>query len=197
MFVREEERIYEAREKGRLRGQNGPFRLIDVFAGAGGMTLGFSAAFSHSFEPVWANDFNVDCVGTYKENFGDHCVAGDIVDILNDPATKIPIADVVIGGPPCQGFSLLNKNRETDPRKQLWRQYFEVVERSLAQVLVMENVPQLLGSFEHGEIVGAAEKLITSHGRLGPSGRNLNLRLSVVKVGKWRFGGRDRPVIGD
>jgi DNA (cytosine-5)-methyltransferase 1 len=81
------------------------------------------------------------------------------VDILNDPATKIPSADVVIGGPPCQGFSLLNKNREGDPRKQLWRPFFEIVERSGAQVFVMENVPQLLGSFEHGEILGTAEAM--------------------------------------
>ena len=65
----------------------------------------------------------------------------------------------LLGGPPCQGFSLLNKNREGDPRKQLWRPYFEIVERSGAQVFVMENVPQLLGSFEHGEIMGTAEAL--------------------------------------
>jgi DNA (cytosine-5)-methyltransferase 1 len=113
----------------------------------------------HLFEPVWANDFNSYCVQTYNENFGPHCKEGDIVDILNDGKTKIPQADVVIGGPPCQGFSLLNKNREGDPRKQLWRPFLEIVKRSDAQVFVMENVPQLLGSFEHGEIVGKAEEM--------------------------------------
>ncbi len=111
------------------------------------------------FESVWANDYNTYCVRTYNANFGDHCLNGDIVNILNDPSNKIPAADVVIGGPPCQGFSLLNKNREGDPRKQLWRPYFEVVERSGATVFVMENVPQLLNSFEHGEIMGTAEAL--------------------------------------
>jgi DNA (cytosine-5)-methyltransferase 1 len=80
-------------------------------------------------------------------------------DILNDPTVNIPEADVVIGGPPCQGFCLLNKRREGDPRKQLWRPYFEIVERSGANVLVMENVPQLLGSFGHGEIMGTAEAM--------------------------------------
>jgi DNA (cytosine-5)-methyltransferase 1 len=133
--------------------------LIDVFAGAGGMTLGFSKMFGHAFDSVWANDFNADCVRTYRKNFGDHCVSGDIVDILSDPATVIPPADVVIGGPPCQGFSLLNKKREGDPRKELWRPYFEIVERSGARVFVMENVPQILGSFEHGEILGTAEAM--------------------------------------
>lgn len=158
-LVREELNIYKARDEGILGRKRKRFHLIDVFAGAGGMTLGFSKMFGHAFDPVWANDFNDDCVRTYRRNFGDHCVAGDIVDILNDPATEIPPADVVIGGPPCQGFSLLNKNREGDPRKQLWRPFLEIVERSGAQVFVMENVPQLLGSFEHGEIVGTAETM--------------------------------------
>ncbi len=158
-LVREEERIYEARSLGAFKRKRKRFRLIDVFAGAGGMTLGFSKIFGHVFDPVWANDFDDNCVRTYRRNFGDHCVKGDIVDILNDSKTEIPAADVVIGGPPCQGFSLLNKNREGDPRKQLWRPFLEVVERSGAQVFVMENVPQLLGSFEHGEIMGMAEAM--------------------------------------
>ena len=123
------------------------------------MTLGFSKSFGHAFDPVWANDFNNHCVQTYNANFGNHCLSGDIVEILSDPATKVPQADVVVGGPPCQGFSLLNKKREGDPRKQLWRPYFEIIERSGARVFVMENVPQLLGSFEHGEIVGTAETM--------------------------------------
>ena len=148
-----------ARGEGILARKCKRFRLIDVFAGAGGTTLGFSKMFGHPFDSVWANDFNADCVRTYRKNFGDHCVSGDIVDILNDSTTEIPPADVVIGGPPCQGFSLLNNNREGDPRKQLWRPYFEIVDRSGAQVFVMENVPQLLGSFEHGEIMGTAEAM--------------------------------------
>lgn len=156
-LVREEERVYQARAQGALGRKRKRYRLIDVFAGAGGMTLGFSKMFGHAFDSVWANDFNQFAVNTYNANFGDHCTCGDIVDILNDPATEIPEADVVIGGPPCQGFSLLNKYREGDPRKQLWRPFLDIVERSGAQVFVMENVPQLLGSFEHGEIMGTAE----------------------------------------
>ena len=159
LLIKEDERIYGDRNKGKLARKCKRYRLIDVFAGAGGMTLGFSKMCGHTFEPVWANDFNADCVETYNRNFGYHCVAGDIVDILKDPSTVIPEADVVIGGPPCQGFSLLNKNREGDPRKQLWRPFLEVVERSKASVFVMENVPQLLGSFEHGEIIGTAESM--------------------------------------
>ena len=148
--------------------ESGRFRLIDLFAGAGGLTLGFTEAFGRPFEPVWANDFNEHAAATYNANFGGHCVAGDIVDLLEDPETQIPSADVVVGGPPCQGFSLLNKNRKTDPRKQLWRPFLEVVERSGARVFVMENVPQLLGSSEHEEILETAEALgfATASGKL-------------------------------
>jgi len=158
-LLREEQRVYLARASGELTRKRRRFRLIDAFSGAGGMTLGFSKSFGHAFDPIWANDFNNYCVRTYNANCGEHCIAGDIVDILSNPKIEIPQADVVIGGPPCQGFSLLNKKREGDPRKQLWRPYFEIVQRSGAKIFVMENVPQLLGTFEHGEIMGTAEAM--------------------------------------
>lgn len=158
-FCREDEQVYGLRSEGDLPKKKPTFKLIDLFCGAGGMTLGFTETLGHHFKPVWANDFNKYCVETYNTNFGNHCLAGDIVDILSDKTVTIPKADVVIGGPPCQGFSLLNRNRDDDPRRQLWRPYLEVVERSDAKVFVIENVPQLLGTFEHGEIVGIAEKL--------------------------------------
>ncbi len=158
-FLAEEERTYGKRMDGTLARKRKRFRLIDVFSGAGGMTLGFSKICGHAFEPVWANDFSKPCVDTYNANFGDHCVLGDITEILNEPKCSIPKANLVIGGPPCQGFSLLNKKRHDDCRKALWKPFFEVVRRSGAQVFVMENVPQLLGSFEHGDIVGTAETL--------------------------------------
>ncbi len=158
-LIAEEEAIYLARSEGSLVDLKLRPKLIDLFAGAGGMTLGFTKLVGHAFQPVWANDFNEYAAKTYNANFGDHCTVGDIVDILENPKTKIPKADVVIGGPPCQGFSLLNKKRDNDPRKQLWRPFIEIVERSGASVFVMENVPQLLESFEHREIIDAAESM--------------------------------------
>ncbi|NUN98741.1 MAG: DNA cytosine methyltransferase, partial [Candidatus Omnitrophica bacterium] len=133
--------------------RGGPtFSLIDLFSGAGGMTLGFSEVFGHSFQAVWANDSNPHAVATYNYNFGDHCVLGDIEILVEDPSVQIPKADLVIGGPPCQGFSLLNKQRQCDDRRQLWRPFLQVVERSGARAFVMENVPQLLGSDECKQI---------------------------------------------
>ena len=135
------------------------YKIIDLFCGAGGLSLGFSEKFGHPFEPVWANDFNQYAADTYNKNFGNHCVVGDIINILDNPNTVIPSADIVIGGPPCQGFSLLNKKRDGDVRRALWRPYMEVVERSGADIFVMENVPQLLQSSEFNEIQEYAKKL--------------------------------------
>lgn len=154
-----EELVYRERIKGALKNIPLRPRLIDLFAGAGGMSLGFSKFFGHNFVSVLANDFNEYAAKTYNENFGNHCTVGDIVDILQNPKSKIPKADVVIGGPPCQGFSLLNKNRDGDPRKELWRPFMEIVKRSGASIFVMENVPQLIGSYEYGEIKGFAEAM--------------------------------------
>lgn len=155
----DDEAIYRARLNGELDKYNIRPRLVDLFSGAGGLTVGFSRFVGHMFYSVWANDINRDAASTYNENFGNHCITGDIVDILEASPKAVPKADIVIGGSPCQGFSLLNKNREGDPRKQLWRPYMEVVRRSGASIFVMENVPQLLGSFEHEGIIKVAEAM--------------------------------------
>ena len=99
-FLKEDQKIYESRKEGILGKKRKKYRLIDLFAGAGGMSLGFSKIFGHLFEPVWANDFNEDCVKTYNENFGNHCILGDINQILQSASITIPQADVGIGGPP-------------------------------------------------------------------------------------------------
>ena len=159
MMIQEEEAVYHARSSCELTKIRKRPKLIDLFCGAGGMTLGFTKLFGHCFDPIWANDNNPSAVETYNTNFGEHCINGDINDILEDRSIQIPKADVIIGGPPCQGFSLLNKKRDGDPRKQLWRPFIEIVERSKASIFVMENVPQLLNTFEHGEIKEAARLL--------------------------------------
>lgn len=154
------ESVYRARQKGLLvRETARTYALIDLFAGAGGLTLGFTQSFGHVFIPVWANDFNAYAANTYNANFGEHCTTDDILDVVENRIDEIPKADVVVGGPPCQGFSLLNKQRDGDPRKQLWRPYLQIVEHSGAEIFVMENVPQLLGSEEHEQIAEVAHSL--------------------------------------
>jgi len=157
--VPDSEQIRCARLEGKLLKSKRRYRLIDLFAGAGGMTLGFTEEFGHPFEPVWANDIDEFAAATYNENFGEHCIAEDIVDLLASGRLRLPKADAVIGGPPCQGFSLLNKFRDNDIRKHLWRPFLQVVEMSGARVFVMENVPQLIDSPEHRAIELEAAKM--------------------------------------
>jgi DNA (cytosine-5)-methyltransferase 1 len=130
-------------------------RIIDLFCGAGGMTLGFECA---GFQSVWSLDNDATAIATYRANFGDHADCADIEAWLAGDH-PIPQADVVIGGPPCQGFSLLNKGRVGDARRALWQPYMAVVERSGAKVFVIENVPGLIKSEEGAQIIERARTL--------------------------------------
>jgi len=135
------------------------YRLIDLFAGAGGMTLGFvDRRFCGGFESVWALDADESAVGTHRQNFGPHAECGDIEEWVSS-GRPIPQADVVVGGPPCQGFSLLNKSRVGDLRRALWLPYMDIVERSGASVFVIENVAELRSSPEYLEIASHANQL--------------------------------------
>ena len=158
-LLTDNESVYLARKKGLLKESNKRYKLVDLFAGAGGLTLGFTETLGQVFVPVWANDFNSYAAKTYNANFGKHCTTDDIVEIVEHRINIIPKADIVIGGPPCQGFSLLNKHRRGDPRKQLWRPYLRIVEHTGASIFVMENVPQLIDSEEYTEIIDYAHSL--------------------------------------
>ncbi|MEK9211848.1 DNA cytosine methyltransferase [Sphingomonas sp. 2378] len=135
------------------------YRVIDLFSGAGGLTLGFTdGRFCGGFESVWSLDIDKAAVATHRRNFGPHADCGDIEEWIAS-GKPIPQADVVIGGPPCQGFSLLNKQRIGDSRRALWLPFMEVVERSGASVFVIENVAELFRSDECGAIEKHAAKL--------------------------------------
>jgi DNA (cytosine-5)-methyltransferase 1 len=127
------------------------FRLIDLFAGCGGMTRGFVD--TGLFEPIFAVELDRDAAATYAANFGaDHVFAGPIEDVAD-----FPRADVVIGGPPCQGFSPLNRNGVGLERRSLWREYLRALDEASPTAFVMENVPELLGSPEYRSFRAAAE----------------------------------------
>jgi DNA (cytosine-5)-methyltransferase 1 len=134
--------------------------FIDLFAGAGGMSIGYEKA---GFKLVAATDWDHWCCETLKANHKDSFVyEGDIEKIdLDDFSGKLPVKeiDLIVGGPPCQGFSQLGKREKTDPRNQLWRQYMRFVAYFRPKVFVIENVPQLLTSEEYPQIKEYAEKL--------------------------------------
>lgn len=131
-----------------------PLTMIDLFAGAGGMTRGFVDA---GFVPVFAVEKEPDFAETYAANFGRHIVADDIVNVCRG---DMPLkADVVVGGPPCQGFSNLTGNRVCDPRRRMWQYFMDIVRRSECRAFVIENVPNLLTSSEGEAIIAAAREL--------------------------------------
>jgi len=116
------------------------------------MTRGFVD--SGEFRSVYAVEADRDAAETYQLNFGDHVVNG----LIENVAT-FPKADVVIGGPPCQGFSPLNRGAVGFERRGLWREYLRALVKIEPRAFVMENVPELLKSAEYAEFKLRAEKL--------------------------------------
>jgi len=129
------------------------YRLIDLFAGCGGMTRGFHD--SGRFDSSFAVEFDPHAAATYQANFPE----AEMHAIPIEDVASFEEADVVIGGPPCQGFSALNRNLVGFERRGLWQHYLRALEQSGAHAFVMENVPDLLRSEEYGEFKQRAEKL--------------------------------------
>ena len=124
---------------------NGRHTVIDLFAGCGGMTQGFV---NLGFRPRLAVEWELSAAATYAANFGEHHVFwGDIGDL---PDASVPEVDVVIGGPPCQGFSNLGTRDPEDPRNRLWREYVRVVAHAQPKIFVIENVDRFRSSHEFG-----------------------------------------------
>lgn len=115
-------------------------RVISLFSGAGGMDLGF---INEEFEIVWSNDMFLEATQTYKRNIGEHIVLGDITKI--DSSEMPDNIDVVIGGFPCQGFSVANTKRTIeDKRNFLYKEMLRVIKDKKPKVFVAENVKGIL-----------------------------------------------------
>lgn len=118
-------------------------RMIDLFAGCGGLTAGFMSA--GSYRPVAAVENDFAAAATYAANFGeDHVHWGDIEKWVT--SGDVPEADVVIGGPPCQGFSNLGHRKVHDPRNNLWCRYLDTLLLSRPQAFLLENVDRFYKS---------------------------------------------------
>ena len=116
--------------------------VIDLFAGAGGLSEGFAR--NSRFKTVAAVEHSQPAAATYAENHrGVNVFEGDIAVWLRD---GVPAADVVVGGPPCQGFSNLGARQVRDPRNALWRRYVDALEYIQPLYFVLENVADFLRS---------------------------------------------------
>ncbi|MCY4631895.1 MAG: DNA cytosine methyltransferase [bacterium] len=134
------------------------YSVVDLFAGCGGLTAGFLRANSNAgeFRPIASVDSDVDSAATYAANFGNHVFLGSIEDWLGG-AHYPDRADVVLGGPPCQGFSQLGKQDVTDQRNALWEQYVEAVGKLQPKFFVLENVREFLKSEQCTALARACE----------------------------------------
>lgn len=111
--------------------------VLDLFAGAGGLTHGFYAS-SPRFVTERAVEFDAAAAASYSATFGNKVYAGPIQNWLDEE--EVPNVDVVIGGPPCQGFSLLGKRDALDERNSLWQHYAQALLRAKPKYFVVENV---------------------------------------------------------
>ncbi|WP_237495142.1 DNA cytosine methyltransferase [Modestobacter sp. L9-4] len=130
------------------------FQMLDLFAGCGGLTRGFLD--EGHFRVAAAVERDVSAAATYAVNFdtaGQHTFAGDIAAFVD-----VPPADVVVGGPPCQGFSALGRRDPADVRNQLWREFVRVVRESGAQMFVFENVDRFARTPEFQLLRRAADE---------------------------------------
>jgi DNA (cytosine-5)-methyltransferase 1 len=132
------------------------FTMVDLFSGCGGLTEGFTSVRNRRarFIPVGAVELDRYAAATYAANFGPLVHEGDISDWIG---VGLPSADVVVGGPPCQGFSALGKRDPDDDRNKLWTRYAEVVASIKPLYFLLENVPPFLESEQFRRLQEATE----------------------------------------
>ncbi len=140
--------------------------VVSLFAGCGGLDLGFIQA---GYNVIWANDFFEDAVKTYRKNIGNHIVLGDITKIKS---SEIPNNfDILLGGFPCQGFSIANTKRSMkDERNFLYLEMLRIIKDKKPKFFLAENVKGLM-SIEKGLVL---EMIINDFKKLG---YNVNYKL--------------------
>ncbi len=165
--------------------RNHKLSLIDLFAGCGGMSLGFELA---GFLPVLAVEKDAWASETYACNrFGVKVVTNDITKIAHPKKEYAHIGDVfgIIGGPPCQGFSLSGDRDPKDPRNSLFMDYMRFVKDFKPSFFVMENVPGILSSVtKKGESV--KDVIVTVSNKLGYNVKIMQLDASHYGVPQSR-----------
>ena len=140
------------------------YTLVDFFCGAGGLSLGF---LQQGFNVKLANDIEDVCIETYKYNHpelsSDKLIQGDIKEIVDHIENYIEQdIDVVVGGPPCQGFSEANRQRVIDdPRNKLYKYFVNAIKKIEPKFVVMENVKGMLK---------VADQVVVDYGKLRVKG---------------------------
>lgn len=145
-------------------------KIISLFSGCGGLDLGFH---QEGYETVWANDFDHWACETFKKNIGDVIVEGDIEQIDPYDNTSIPDCDIVLGGFPCQDFSMIWKRPGLDgERGNLYKSFLRVVDAKKPKVFVAENVKGLLTANNKKAI----KQIVSDFEKISP-GYNVKVKL--------------------
>ena len=140
-------------------------KVIDLFAGCGGFSTGFMKA---GFQITHAVEFDKQIAATYAKNHPDtSLIVDDIKNVDDSDVFQKDMADIIIGGPPCQGFSMAGARIRggfiDDPRNYLFKHYFNIVSRVMPKVFVMENVKGMQ-TMQNGEIF---KEIISSFKNIG------------------------------
>lgn len=142
------------------------YNVIDLFCGCGGFSKGFEEA---GFSVRFGIDMWKDATVTYQKNFPNAVVLNEDItqisgyDILKMTNMSADEVDVIIGGPPCQGFSVSGKRMIDDERNKLYKSFVEIVSQIKPKMFVMENVPGLVRLFK-GQV---AEQVIEDFTAIG------------------------------
>lgn len=176
------------------------YRVLDLFCGAGGLSLGFKLA---GFQIVGGVDFQQDAIYTHEKNFKNSIsICGDIKEINDEKVKELfqNKVDIIIGGPPCQGFSAGNRQQiENDPRNKLFFEFIRFVRILKPKAVVIENVRQILTKdkgFAKNKIFEILEELgynvdvrvLTASEYGVPQNRNRAIFIGVKKeIGKINY----------
>lgn len=158
--------------------KSNPYTVVDLFCGAGGASYGFQNA---GFNVILGIDHLIPALKTYQKNHeNSSTILGDIKDITPEMITNA-IGDtsvkVLIGGVPCQGFSLNNrKRREDDPRNQLFYEFIRFMKILKPDVVMLENVSGMR-SMKNGEVVETIKSEMISAGEEIGKEYNVNFKM--------------------
>ena len=134
-------------------------KTVSLFAGCGGLDLGL---INSGHKIVYATDIDEDCQKTYKRNIGNHFYLEDIFKLKS---SDLPKFDVLIGGFPCQGFSVANIYRsKDDERNVLYKQIVRILKETTPKFFLAENVPGIL-SLAKGEVVNIIQSEFENIGK--------------------------------
>lgn len=178
---------YRLRKPSKIRGSRRP-TAVDLFSGAGGITLGLANA---GFDVVFCSDHDEACALTHQRNFPEIPFARTNIeklhsaDILRTTGLQRGELDLLIGGPPCQGFSIIGQREIWDPRNGLFHEFLRIAEELKPRCIVIENVTGL-ATLSKGAVLREIGKAFANAGYAVECAELLAAQYGVPQM-RWRM----------